>query len=57
MVPRLLKIPDGKNATKFGYNSACKDKAFTMHVINGTHDAYVHLKSGVRANTEELSLL
>ncbi|KAG1674466.1 hypothetical protein FOA52_003071 [Chlamydomonas sp. UWO 241] len=54
---RDYKIPDGKPANKFGYNNECKNKAFTMHVIKETHEAYVHLKSGARANKEELSLL
>ncbi|KAG1674465.1 hypothetical protein FOA52_003070 [Chlamydomonas sp. UWO 241] len=54
---RDYKIPDGKNATKFGYNGVCKDEAFTMNVIKETHEAYVHLKSGARPNTDELSLI
>eukprot|EP00955_Chlamydomonas_euryale_P108730 365870-Chlamydomonas_euryale.AAC.12 len=54
---RDYKIPDGKPANSYGYNNECKDKAFTMHVIKETHEAYVHLKSGQRANDEDLSLI
>ncbi|KAJ9526526.1 inorganic pyrophosphatase precursor [Haematococcus lacustris] len=54
---RDYKIPDGKGPNKFGYDSKCLDKAFTTKVIEETHEAYVHLKSGARANTEELSLI
>lgn len=54
---RDYKIPDGKPANKFGYDDKCMNKEFTMNVIKETHEAYVHLKSGARANTEELSLI
>ncbi|KAG2497842.1 hypothetical protein HYH03_004109 [Edaphochlamys debaryana] len=54
---RDYKIPDGKPANKFGYDNKCMNKEFTMHVIQETHEAYVKLKSGARANTEELSLV
>jgi inorganic pyrophosphatase len=54
---RDYKIPDGKPANKFGYDNTCKDKAFTMEVIKETHEAYVLLKSGARANSEGLSLI
>ena len=54
---RDYKIPDGKPANKFGYNNITQNKAFTLNVIKETHEAYVHLKSGARANTEELSLI
>ncbi len=54
---RDYKIPDGKPANKFGYDNKCMNKEFTMHVIQETHEAYVKLKSGARANTEDLSLV
>lgn len=54
---RDYKIPDGKPANKFGYNNVTQNKAFTLNVIKETHEAYVHLKSGARANSEELSLI
>ncbi|GIL92845.1 hypothetical protein Vretimale_19206 [Volvox reticuliferus] len=54
---RDYKIPDGKPANKFGYDNKCMNKEFTMHVIQETHENYVKLKSGARANTEELSLI
>jgi inorganic pyrophosphatase len=53
---RDYKIPDGKPANKFGYDNVCKNKEFTMHVVAETHDAYVKLKSGARAN-DGLSLI
>jgi len=54
---RDYKIPDGKPANAFGYDNKCLDKEFTLKVIDETHQAYVRLKSGKRANTEELSLI
>eukprot|EP00200_Dunaliella_tertiolecta_P006552 CAMPEP_0202347896 /NCGR_PEP_ID=MMETSP1126-20121109/6066_1 /ASSEMBLY_ACC=CAM_ASM_000457 /TAXON_ID=3047 /ORGANISM="Dunaliella tertiolecta, Strain CCMP1320" /LENGTH=286 /DNA_ID=CAMNT_0048939521 /DNA_START=28 /DNA_END=888 /DNA_ORIENTATION=+ len=54
---RDYKIPDGKPANKFGYDNKCMDRAFANKVIQETHEAYVALKSGKRANTEELSLI
>lgn len=54
---RDYKIPDGKPANKFGYDNKCMNKEFTMKVIKETHEAYVHLKSGARKNSEELSLI
>jgi inorganic pyrophosphatase len=54
---RDYKMPDGKPANKFGYDNKCLNKEFTMGVIHETHEAYTKLKSGARANTEELSLI
>lgn len=54
---RDYKIPDGKPANKFGYDNKCMNKEFTLNVIKETHEAYVKLKSGARANSEELSLI
>lgn len=54
---RDYKIPDGKPANAFGYDSKCLDKEFTMKVIEETHGFYTKLKSGARANTEDLSLI
>ncbi|PSC76323.1 inorganic pyrophosphatase [Micractinium conductrix] len=51
------KIPDGKGANKFGYNNKCLNKAFAVEVIEETHTFYNKLRSGARANTEELSLV
>lgn len=53
---RDYKIPDGKPANKFGYDNVCKNKEFTMHVVQETHEAYVKLKSGANANSD-LSLI
>jgi inorganic pyrophosphatase len=54
---RDYKIPDGKPANAFGYDNKCMDKAFTLKVIEETHTFYNKLKSGKRANSEELSLI
>jgi inorganic pyrophosphatase len=54
---RDYKMPDGKPANLFGYDNKCLNKEFTVKVIQETHEAYVHLKSGARKNTEELSLI
>ena len=54
---RDYKTPDGKPQNAFGYDSKCMNKEFCMNVIKETHDAYIKLKSGSRANSEELSLI
>lgn len=54
---RDYKIPDGKPANKFGFDNKCMNKAFAMDVIEETHSFYNRLRSGKRANTEELSLV
>ena len=53
---RDYKTPDGKPQNKFGLDDKCMDKAYTMGVIEETHEFYKALKSGKRANDEELSL-
>ena len=53
---RDYKIPDGKPENQFGYDSKCLNKEFTLNVISETHEFYNKLRSGARANTEELSL-
>lgn len=50
------KIPDGKPANVFGYDNKPQNKAFTLKVIEETHEAYNKLKMGKRANSEELAL-
>ena len=54
---RDYKLPDGKPENKFGYDSKCLNKEFTMGVIQETHGFYNALRSGARANTEELALV
>jgi len=54
---RDYKIPDGKPANAFGYDSKCLDKQFALNVIKETHAFYDKLKSGERANSEGLSLI
>lgn len=53
---RDYKIPDGKPANQFGYNNQCLDREFAMKVVEETHGFYNKLRSGARANSEELSL-
>mmetsp|Transcript_29251 Transcript_29251/g.82546 ORF Transcript_29251/g.82546 Transcript_29251/m.82546 type:complete len:288 (+) Transcript_29251:163-1026(+) len=53
---RDYKTPDGKPQNAYGYDDKCMNKAFTMDVIEETHAFYNKLKSGKRANSEELSL-
>lgn len=53
---RDYKIPDGKGANKFGYDNKCLNKAFALDVIEETHGFYNKLRSGARANSEELAL-
>lgn len=54
---RDYKTPDGKPQNKFGYEGACKDKAFALAVVAETHGFYTKLKSGERANDGGLSLI
>ncbi len=54
---RDYKMPDGKPANAFGFDNKCLDVDFTMKVVEETHGMYVALKSGKRANAEELSLI
>jgi len=53
---RDYKMPDGKPANGYGYDSKCLDKKFTMEVIKETAEFYDNLMSGKRENTEGLSL-
>ena len=53
---RDYKTPDGKPQNAYGYDDKCMDKEFTMNVIKETNEFYNTLKSGARANSEELSL-
>ena len=53
---RDYKMPDGKPANIFGYDNKCLNKEFALGVIEETHGFYNKLRSGARANTEELAL-
>jgi len=53
---RDYKTPDGKPQNGYGYDDKCLNKEFTMGVIAETHEFYNKLKSGARANSEDLSL-
>jgi len=54
---RDYKTPDGKPQNSYGYDSKCMNKEFAKAVIAETHTFYKALKSGKRANTEELALV
>ena len=54
---RDYKIPDGKPANAFGYDSKALNKDFALSVIRETNGFYNKLKSGERENTEGLSLI
>lgn len=54
---RDYKTPDGKPQNSYGYDGQCMNKEFTLKVIAETHEAYKALKTGSRANTEELALV
>ena len=53
---RDYKIPDGKPANAFGYDNKCMSAEFAMEIVDETNEFYNKLKSGERANTEELAL-
>ena len=50
------KTPDGKPQNMFGLDDKCMPSAYAKDVIEETHEFYNSLKSGKRANDEELSL-
>eukprot|EP01026_Neomeris_dumetosa_P007568 TRINITY_DN12340_c0_g1_i1.p1 TRINITY_DN12340_c0_g1~~TRINITY_DN12340_c0_g1_i1.p1 ORF type:complete len:271 (-),score=48.34 TRINITY_DN12340_c0_g1_i1:330-1142(-) len=54
---RDYKIPDGKPANAYGFNSKCMPREFAIKVIKEAHEQYFKLKSGLRANSEQLSLI
>jgi len=54
---RDYKIPDGKPANAYGFDSKCMPKEFCLGVIKETNEFWKALKSGVRQNSEELSLI
>ncbi|KAK9823924.1 hypothetical protein WJX72_006397 [[Myrmecia] bisecta] len=53
---RDYKIPDGKPANKFGYDSQALNKEFALDVIKETHTFYNNLKNGQRENDKGLAL-
>ena len=54
---RDYKMPDGKPANAYGYDAKCLNKEFCLDVIKETNEFWKALKSGVRQNSEELSLV
>ena len=53
---RDYKIPDGKPANAFGFDSKPVDESYANSVVEETHQAYSNLRSGARPNDGELSL-
>ena len=53
---RDYKTPDGKPQNMFGLDDKCMPSAYAKDVIEETHEFYNSLKSGKRANDEDLSL-
>jgi hypothetical protein len=53
---RDYKIPDGKPANAYGYDSKCMNAEFTKGVIEECSGFYNALKSGDRKNDVEVSL-
>ena len=53
----LAQMPDGKPANKFGWDGVTQSRDYALSVIRETHHFYVNLKSGLRPNIEQLSML
>lgn len=53
---RDYKIPDGKPANAYGYDSRPMNSDFAKMVIGETHELYNDLKEGKRENNGELAL-
>lgn len=53
---RDYKIPDGKPANAFGYDSQPVNSEMAQLVISETHGLYNNLKTGTRINDRELAL-
>jgi len=53
---RDYKIPDGKPANAYGYDSRPMNSDFAKMVIGETHELYNNLKEGKRENNGGLAL-
>lgn len=53
---RDYKIPDGKPANAYGYDSRPMNSDFAKMVIGETHELYNDLKEGKRENNGKLAL-
>ena len=53
---RDYKIPDGKPANAYGYDSRPMNSDFAKLVIGETHEMYSNLKEGKRENNGNLAL-
>lgn len=53
---RDYKIPDGKPANAYGYDSKCMNAEFTKGVIAECNGMYTALKTGDRKNDVEVAL-
>lgn len=53
---RDYKIPDGKSANAYGYDSKPLGSEFARLVVEQTHQLYSQLKAGTKANDAGLAL-
>ncbi|KAL1934878.1 hypothetical protein VTP01DRAFT_7060 [Rhizomucor pusillus] len=56
---KIYKMPDGKPANKFAFNGQCKDKAYAIHVVEETHEAWRRLIQGkvpCKADTHDIDV-
>lgn len=53
---RDYKIPDGKPANKFGYDSKPQNRELAGRVIEDTHESYLSLVDGKLKNDAKLAL-
>lgn len=53
---RDYKMPDGKPANQFGYDSKPQNREAASKVIEETHESYQSLMEGRRANNGNLAL-
>ncbi len=53
---RDYKIPDGKKANAYGFDSKPVNKAYAHDIVDETHEAYKQLRVGARKSETDLCL-
>lgn len=53
---RDYKIPDGKPANAFGFDSKPVDKDYAQDIVDETNEAYKQLRIGARKSDADLCL-
>jgi len=53
---RLYKTAEGKGENTYAYNGKALDVSFALQIVREAHENWRKLKSGERANTEQLAL-